>query len=154
MSVLFTPLQLGSTTISNRIGMSALTRNRTTRTVPNDVMLEYYVQRARGGAGLIVSEGTLTTRQGTEWPAAPGLWDRSQIAGWRKITDAVHAAGSKMYAQLAHAGRANHPDAPEQIASISKTTHFALGALALKHVFDASLSWWQRLCLGEPIFGL
>ncbi|KAF7364116.1 Artemisinic aldehyde Delta(11(13)) reductase [Mycena sanguinolenta] len=98
-------------------GMSALTRNRTTQTMPNDLMLEYYVQRARGGAGLIVSEGTLITRQGTEWPAAPGLWDRSQIAGWRKITDAVHAAGSKMYAQLSHGGRANHPDAPEQVAS-------------------------------------
>ncbi|KAJ6462497.1 hypothetical protein C8R45DRAFT_1178158 [Mycena sanguinolenta] len=117
MSVLFTPLNLGSTAISNRIGMSALTRNRTTQTVPNDIMVEYYVQRAKGGAGLIVSEGTLITRQGTEWPAAPGLWDRAQIAGWRKITDAVHAAGSKMYAQLAHGGRATHPDAPEQLAS-------------------------------------
>jgi len=55
MSSLFTPLQLGSISISNRIGMSALTRNRSTRTVPNDVMKEYYVQRARGKAGLIVS---------------------------------------------------------------------------------------------------
>ncbi|KAJ7812640.1 flavoprotein NADH-dependent oxidoreductase [Mycena olivaceomarginata] len=117
MSVLFTSLRLGSTTISNRIGMSALTRNRSSGTVPNDLMLEYYVQRAKGGAGLIVSEGILITRQGTEWPAAPGIWDKSHIDGWKKITDAVHEAGGKMYAQLAHGGRANHPHAPEQIAA-------------------------------------
>ncbi|KAJ7460997.1 hypothetical protein B0H11DRAFT_2057719 [Mycena galericulata] len=95
--------------------MSALTRNRSTDTVPNEIMLEYYVQRATGGAGLIVSEGTLITRQGTEWPQAPGIWDKSQVAGWKKITDAVHEAGSKMYCQVF--GRVSHPDAPEQIAA-------------------------------------
>ncbi|KAJ7905916.1 hypothetical protein B0H13DRAFT_731172 [Mycena leptocephala] len=115
MSALFTPFKLGSTTISNRIGMSALTRNRSTETVPNEIMLKYYVQRAKGGAGLIVSEGTLITRQGTEWSDAPGIWDKSQIEGWKKITDAVHEAGSKMYAQIWHLGRVSHPDAPEQI---------------------------------------
>ncbi|KAF8181209.1 hypothetical protein K438DRAFT_1602004 [Mycena galopus ATCC 62051] len=118
MSVLFTPLQLGRTSISNRIGMSALTRNRSSATVPNDTMLEYYVQRAKGGAGLIVSEGTLITRQGSEWPAAPGLWDKSQVDGWKNITDAVHAAGSKMYVQVCRfCGRTSHPDATEQIAA-------------------------------------
>ncbi|KAJ6537646.1 hypothetical protein B0H19DRAFT_1078790 [Mycena capillaripes] len=115
MSTLFTPLKLGSTTISNRIGMSALTRSRATQTVPNDIMLKYYVQRARGGAGLIVTEGVLITRQGTEWPEAPGLWDKAQVEGWKKITDAVHAEGSKIYAQIWHVGRVAHPDAPEQI---------------------------------------
>ncbi|KAJ6537672.1 flavoprotein NADH-dependent oxidoreductase [Mycena capillaripes] len=117
MSVLFKPLNLGNTTISNRIGMSALTRNRSTETVPNEIMLKYYVQRAKGGAGLIVSEGTLITRQGTEWPAAPGIWNSPQIQGWKKITDAVHEAGSKMYMQLGHGGRTCHPNAPEQIAA-------------------------------------
>ncbi|KAJ7718637.1 hypothetical protein B0H16DRAFT_421664 [Mycena metata] len=137
MSTLFTPLTLGSTTISNRLGMSALTRNRSTKTVPNDIMLKYYVQRATGGAGLIVSEGVLISRQGSEWPNAPGIWEKSQIDGWKKITDAVHEAGSKMYAQLWHCttlspfltsaffrsnrlfkvGRISHPDAPEQIAA-------------------------------------
>ncbi|KAJ7718650.1 hypothetical protein B0H16DRAFT_1433291 [Mycena metata] len=117
MSTLFTPLTLGSTTISNRLGMSALTRNRSSKTVPNDIMLKYYVQRAAGGAGLIVSEGVLISRQGSEWPNAPGIWEKSQISGWRKITDAVHEAGSKMYAQLWHLGRVAHPDAPEQIAA-------------------------------------
>ncbi|KAJ7152357.1 flavoprotein NADH-dependent oxidoreductase [Mycena filopes] len=117
MSALFTPLKVGSTNISNRIGMSALTRNRSSHTVPNEIMLKYYVQRATGGAGLIVSEGVLISRQGTEWPAAPGLWNKAQIDGWKKITDAVHEAGSKIYAQLWHVGRTSHPEAPEQIAA-------------------------------------
>ncbi|KAJ7642857.1 hypothetical protein B0H17DRAFT_1275126 [Mycena rosella] len=117
MSALFTPLKLGSITISNRLGMSALTRNRSTETVPNDIMQKYYVRRAAGGAGLIVSEGTLIAPQGTEWPQAPGIWDKSQISGWKKITDAVHDAGSKIYCQIWHLGRLSHPDAPQQISA-------------------------------------
>ncbi|KAF8997115.1 hypothetical protein BDQ17DRAFT_1248994 [Cyathus striatus] len=113
-SALFTPLKIGSTTIPNRITMSALTRNRAPGTIPNDIMKEYYVQRARGGAGLIVTEGALVTRQGTEWPHAPGIWSSEQAAGWKKIVDAVHDEGSKIYAQLWHLGRVSHPDAPEQ----------------------------------------
>ncbi|KAJ7639459.1 flavoprotein NADH-dependent oxidoreductase [Roridomyces roridus] len=116
-SALFTPLKLGSVTIPNRLGMSALTRNRSSATVPNDLMKEYYNQRAAGGAGLIVTEGTLITRQGTEWPDAPGIWDKVQIDEWKKITDAVHAHGSKIYTQLWHLGRVSHPQAPEQIAA-------------------------------------
>ncbi|KAJ6450123.1 NADH:flavin oxidoreductase/NADH oxidase [Mycena vitilis] len=92
MSTLFTPLKLGSTTIPNRIGMSALTRNPSTDTVPNEIMLKYYVQRAKGGAGLIVSEGILIT--------PPGIWDNAQVEGWKLITDAVHKEGSKIYAQV------------------------------------------------------
>ncbi|KAJ7061601.1 flavoprotein NADH-dependent oxidoreductase [Mycena amicta] len=114
---LLTPLKIGSVTISNRVGMSGLTRNRSTKTVPNDIMREYYTQRAEGGAGLIVTEGVLITRQGSEWQEAPGIWEQSQIDGWKKIVDAVHAAGSKIYAQVWHLGRVSHPDAPEQIAA-------------------------------------
>ncbi|KAK7052201.1 Oxidored-FMN domain-containing protein [Favolaschia claudopus] len=122
MASLFTPLKIGSTTIQNRLGMPAMTRSRSSATIPNEIMKEYYVQRAKGGAGLIVSEGILIARQGTEWPNAPGIWNQSQIAGWKKITDAVHEAGSKIYAQLiSHCGcavgRLSHPDAPEQIAA-------------------------------------
>ncbi|KAJ7136707.1 flavoprotein NADH-dependent oxidoreductase [Mycena epipterygia] len=117
MSTLFTSFELGSTTIANRIGMSALTRNRSSDTVPNDIMREYYVQRVVGGAGLIVSEGALVTRQGCTNPQAPGIWDEAQVAGWKKITDAVHEAGGKMYCQLWHVGRSSHPDAPQQIAA-------------------------------------
>ncbi|KAF8146650.1 hypothetical protein K438DRAFT_2093035 [Mycena galopus ATCC 62051] len=113
MSALFNPLKLGSTTIPNRLGMSALTRNRATATVPNEIMLKYYIQRAKGGAGLIVTEGVLITRQGSEWPEAPGIWEEAQVKGWKKITDAVHEAGSKIYAQVL--GRLSHLDAPQQI---------------------------------------
>jgi 2,4-dienoyl-CoA reductase-like NADH-dependent reductase (Old Yellow Enzyme family) len=78
-------------------------------------MKEYYVQRVLGGAGLIVTEGILITRQGTELQYAPGLWDSEHVTGWKKIVDAVHEAGGKIYAQLWHVGRvAHHSDAPEQ----------------------------------------
>jgi len=112
---LFTPLQVGSITLKNRFVMSALTRNRAANTYPSELMKEYYVQRVQGGVGLIVSEGTLITRQGSEWPHAPGIWDQKHVAGWKTITDAVHNAGGKMYAQLWHLGRVSHPDAPEQV---------------------------------------
>ncbi|KAJ7626922.1 flavoprotein NADH-dependent oxidoreductase [Roridomyces roridus] len=116
-SALFTPLKVGSVTVPNRIGMSALTRSRSSASVPNDIMKDYYDQRAAGGAGLIVTEGVLITRQGTEWPNAPGIWNDEQVAGWKKIIDSVHAHGSKIYAQLWHVGRVAHPQAPEQIAA-------------------------------------
>ncbi|KAF8958011.1 flavoprotein NADH-dependent oxidoreductase [Flammula alnicola] len=111
---LFKPIQIGSITLKNRIGMSALTRNRAENTYPTELMKEYYAQRANGGAGLIVSEGILISRQGTEWPHAPGLWDDKHVAGWKDIVNAVHDAGSNIYAQLWHVGRVAHPDAPEQ----------------------------------------
>ncbi|KAH9477118.1 NADP-dependent oxidoreductase lnbE [Psilocybe cubensis] len=109
---LFTPLQIGSITLKNRITMSALTRNRAADTYPSDLMKEYYVQRAKGGAGLIVTEGILVTRQGTEWPHAPGLWDSKHVAGWKNIVDAVHEAGGHIYAQVL--GRLSHPEAEQQ----------------------------------------
>ncbi|KAH8822755.1 flavoprotein NADH-dependent oxidoreductase [Flagelloscypha sp. PMI_526] len=115
VSSLFQPLVLGSTTVRNRIAMSALTRNRAIDTVSTDLMVEYYTQRARGGAGLIVTEGILVSRQGTEWQHAPGLWDRElHVPGWKKIVDAVHKEGTKIYAQLWHVGRLSHPDSPQQ----------------------------------------
>ncbi|KAJ6489988.1 hypothetical protein C8R45DRAFT_992310 [Mycena sanguinolenta] len=117
MSALFTPVKLGSITFPNRIGMAALTRNRTTETVPNEIMLKHYLQRVKGGAGLIVSEAILVSRQGTEWQAAPGIWEQAQIDGWKKITTGVHEAGGKIYAQIWHTGRVSHPDAPQQIAA-------------------------------------
>lgn len=113
-AALFNPLKLGSITVRNRIFMSALTRGRALQTIPNDTIVEYYRQRAVGGAGLIVTEGILISRQGTEWPHAPGIWNKDQVDAWKKVTEAVHAAGSNIYAQLWHVGRVAHPDAPEQ----------------------------------------
>ncbi|KAH6918059.1 flavoprotein NADH-dependent oxidoreductase [Coprinopsis sp. MPI-PUGE-AT-0042] len=114
VDVFFEPLQVGGITVPNRIQMTALTRNRAPNAVPTETMKEYYVQRARGGAGLIVNEGTLITRQGAEWENAPGIWSEEQVQAWKKITDAVHAEGSAIYAQLWHLGRVAHPNLPQQ----------------------------------------
>jgi 2,4-dienoyl-CoA reductase-like NADH-dependent reductase (Old Yellow Enzyme family) len=100
-SPLFQPLKVGPITLKNRIVMSALTRSRSVPTnVPNDLNVEHYRQRAKGGAGLIVTEAVLVTQQGTEWPHAPGLWSAEHVEGWKKVTNAVHEEGGLIYAQV------------------------------------------------------
>lgn len=114
---LLDPINIGPLTLRNRVIMSALTRSRSATNVPNDINLEYYAQRAHGGAGLITTEGTLICQQGSEWQNAPGIWNQAQILAWKRITDAVHAGGGVIFNQLWHLGRINHPDSPEQKAS-------------------------------------
>ncbi|KAJ7512316.1 hypothetical protein B0H11DRAFT_477862 [Mycena galericulata] len=110
-AALFTPLTIGDITIKNRIGMSAMTRNRADPSrVPNHIMKKYYLQRALGGAGIIVSEATFICPQRSQYDRSPGIWNAEQVAGWRKITNVVHLAGSKMYCQLWHVGRLSNPD--------------------------------------------
>lgn len=109
MPRLFDPLQLGALEIPNRILMAPLTRARAGREgVPNELMARYYAQRA--GAGLIISEATGISREGLGWPDAPGLWNDAQVEGWKLVTEAVHAAGGRIVAQLWHMGRVVHPD--------------------------------------------
>ena len=106
---LFQPLQLGAFTAKNRIVMAPLTRGRSDPgSVPNAMMTEYYRQRA--GAGLIISEATGISTEGLGWPAAPGIWNAAQVAGWQPVTKAVHAEGGKIVLQLWHMGRIVHPD--------------------------------------------
>ena len=106
---LFKPLQLGAFTANNRIIMAPLTRGRSDPgSVPNALMAEYYRQRA--GAGLIISEATGISVEGLGWPAAPGIWNDAQVAGWQPVTAAVHADGGKIVLQLWHMGRLVHPD--------------------------------------------
>lgn len=98
---ILSPLKLGDLNLRNRVVMASLTRNRSAPdTVPNDYNLEYYTQRAQGGAGLILSEGTLIAPQGTEWPYAPGIWSEDHVSGWKKVTDNVHQAGALMFCQV------------------------------------------------------
>jgi 2,4-dienoyl-CoA reductase-like NADH-dependent reductase (Old Yellow Enzyme family) len=105
---LFEPLQVGALTLPNRILMAPMTRARGTRGhVPTPVMADYYAQRA--GAGLIISEAIGISQEGLGWPYATGLWSAEQVAGWRRVTDAVHAAGGRIVAQLWHMGRVVHP---------------------------------------------
>lgn len=103
VKALFQPLTMGPIALKNRVFMSALTRNRTSPgAIPNAANIEYYRQRAKGGAGLIITEGILVTRQGTEWPYAPGLWSKEQVEGWKKVNDAIHEEGSAVFAQIWH----------------------------------------------------
>jgi 2,4-dienoyl-CoA reductase-like NADH-dependent reductase (Old Yellow Enzyme family) len=108
MSALFAPLQLGAIELPNRIVMAPLTRARAgMEAIPNALMAAYYAQRA--SAGLIVSEATGISREGLGWPNAPGLWNEHHSEGWKIVTDAVHAHGGRIVAQLWHMGRLVHP---------------------------------------------
>jgi N-ethylmaleimide reductase len=107
-SSLFQPVTVGAVELPHRVLMAPLTRMRATAPydVPNDLMVEYYRQRA--GAGLIVSEGTQISPIGKGYMDTPGIYSEEQVAGWRRVTDAVHAAGGRIAAQLWHVGRVSH----------------------------------------------
>ena len=108
MTTLFDPIQIGSLTCPNRIWMAPLTRGRGTRDhVPTELMATYYAQRA--SAGLIISEATHISVEGSGWPYAGGLMTPEHVFHWKTVTDAVHRAGGRMYAQLWHMGRIVHP---------------------------------------------
>ena len=109
MPTLFDPLTIGDLTIPNRIVMAPLTRSRASEgRVPNDLMRQYYAQRA--SAGLILSEATSIVPRGVGYKDTPGLWSPEQVAGWKAITQSVHDAGGRIFAQLWHVGRISHPD--------------------------------------------
>ena len=105
-SLLFQPTTLGPLTLKNRLVMAPMTRNRSIGNVPGELVATYYAQRA--GAGLIVTEGTAPTADGLGYARIPGVFSDAQVAGWRKVTDAVHAAGGAIVVQLMHTGRASH----------------------------------------------
>ena len=108
MPTLFDPLKLGDLTLPNRIIMAPLTRARAGAVrVPNALMAEYYVQRA--SAGLIIAEATSVTPMGVGYADTPGLWSDEQVKGWKLVTDAVHKAGGRIFAQLWHVGRISAP---------------------------------------------
>ncbi|MBG8555177.1 alkene reductase [Hymenobacter guriensis] len=106
---LFTPFQLGATQLPNRMVMAPMTRSRATNpeNVPTDSTVEYYVQRAT--AGLIITEGAQVSAQGVGYINTPGIHTEAQVAAWKKVTDAVHAAGGRIFIQLWHVGRVSHP---------------------------------------------
>ncbi|GAB7220342.1 alkene reductase [Vibrio comitans] len=109
-NALFQPIQLGPLSLKNRIVMPPMTRSRASQpgNTANDMMAEYYAQRAE--AGLIVAEGTQISAMGQGYAWTPGIYSAEQIAGWKKVTDAVHAKEGKIFAQLWHVGRVTHPD--------------------------------------------
>src|ERR1700719_1432279 len=107
---LFTPVRMGDLDLPNRIVMAPLTRMRAGPIdhVPTALQAEYYAQRA--SAGLIVAEATAISPDGFGWADTAGLWSAEQVRGWRRVTDAVHAAGGRIVAQLWHTGAIAHPD--------------------------------------------
>ncbi|AKC84154.1 N-ethylmaleimide reductase [Verrucomicrobia bacterium IMCC26134] len=104
---LLTPAQLGSLSIPNRVLFAPLTRRRAgSDNVPGDLMADYYRQRA--SAGLLIAEATMVAADAQAWPHQPGIHSAVHAAGWRRVTDAVHAAGGRIYLQIWHPGRATH----------------------------------------------
>ncbi|WBU63505.1 alkene reductase [Paracoccus aerodenitrificans] len=128
-ALLFEPYQLGDLTLSNRVVMAPLTRNRAADgLVPGPNAAEYYAQRA--SAGLIIAEATQVSEQAQGYQDTPGIYSDAQVAGWRKVTDAVHEKGGKIFVQLWHTGRISHvsvqpgnraPVAPSAVAADAKT---------------------------------
>ncbi|MEU7277934.1 alkene reductase [Streptomyces sp. NPDC045431] len=109
MTTAFDPIDLSGTQLANRIAMAPMTRSRATADtrVPTALTVEYYAQRA--SAGLIITEGVQPSPVGQGYPSTPGLHSAEQVAAWREVTDAVHAKGGRIFAQLMHAGRIGHP---------------------------------------------
>ena len=110
---LLTPYCMGSLELPNRVVMAPMTRNRgdNPENKATDLVARYYAQRA--SAGLIISEGTFVSRQAVGFVNVPGLYSDAQVEGWKAVTDAVHAAGGRIFAQLWHVGAISHPDLQE-----------------------------------------
>jgi N-ethylmaleimide reductase len=128
MPSLFEPIVVGALSLSNRIVMAPLTRNRSPGAVPGPLAAEYYSQRA--GAGLLITEATAISHQAQGYADVPGLYAPEQLQAWKQVTDAVHAAGAHIVTQLWHVGRVSHtelqpgggaPVAPSAITARTKT---------------------------------
>lgn len=130
MSRLLEPLRIGDLTLKNRVIMAPLTRARAGEVrIPNNLMAEYYTQRA--SAGLIISEATSVTPMGVGYANTPGIWSEDQVDGWKKITSAVHGAGGKIFMQLWHVGRISDPmflngETPVAPSAIAAAGHVSL----------------------------
>jgi N-ethylmaleimide reductase len=142
-NILFTPIRAGAIQLANRIVMAPLTRNRAPGAMPHSLMQTYYTQRAT--AGLIITEATAISHQGQGYADVPGLWSAAQVAAWRPITDAVHAAGGKIVTQLWHVGRVSHtslqphggaPVAPSAIRAKAKTVLIRDGVAAFEETSE------------------
>jgi N-ethylmaleimide reductase len=128
MKKTLSPYTKGNFSLKNHIVMAPMTRSRAIDNVPNDLMAEYYGQRS--GAGLIVTEGTAPAPEALGYPRIPGIFNESQIEGWKKTTAAVHQQGAKIFVQLMHTGRIGHKDnLPEGVQVVGPSTKKAAGQI-------------------------
>lgn len=134
MPTLFDSFRVGEMSLSNRVIMAPMTRVRSQSQVADEMVAEYYAQRAT--AGLIVSEGTFISPEARGFAAVPGIWKASQVDGWEQVVDRVHAAGGRIVAQLWHCGRVSHTALqPSGSAPVSSTSTPAQGAKC--YIFDS-----------------
>ncbi|PIR18374.1 MAG: alkene reductase [Elusimicrobia bacterium CG11_big_fil_rev_8_21_14_0_20_64_6] len=130
MSSLFSPLRVGELELKNRIVMSPLTRARAgAERQPNALMAEYYAQRA--AAGLIITEATIVEARGAGYADTPGIWSKEQTEGWKLTTQAVHAAGGRIFLQLWHVGRVSDPSFHNGQAPVAPSAIAAEGFVSL-----------------------
>ncbi|MEH3069194.1 MAG: alkene reductase [Aeromicrobium erythreum] len=128
MTTVFDPITVGAWTLPQRFVMAPLTRNRAEAGgVPGELAATYYGQRA--GAGLIVTEGTQPSAVGQGYLDTPGLHSSEQVAGWRKVADAVHARDGRIVAQLMHVGRIAHPDNKDGLETVAPSALTAPGEM-------------------------
>ncbi|ARX82604.1 1,2-oxophytodienoate reductase [Streptomyces alboflavus] len=127
MTTAFDPIDLHGVSLANRIALAPMTRSRAgAGGVPTDLVVEYYAQRA--SAGLVITEGVQPSLVGQGYPDTPGLHSAEQVEGWRKVTDAVHAKGGRIFAQLMHAGRIGHPSLlPDGLINVGPSPIAAAG---------------------------
>ncbi|GAB3304730.1 alkene reductase [Hymenobacter humi] len=122
----FEPAKLGSLTLTNHIVMAPMTRSRALGNVPNELMAEYYRQRAT--AGLIITEGTSPAANGLGYARIPGLFNQEQVTNWQRVTETVHHHGGHIFVQLMHAGRIFHPhNLPEGAEGVAPSAIAAAG---------------------------
>jgi N-ethylmaleimide reductase len=123
---LFTPVQIGAINLKHRVVMAPLTRSRSEQPgdIPGPLMAEYYTQRASDG-GFIISEATSISITGRGWYGAPGMYSDQQVAGWKKITDAIHARGAHIFSQLWHTGRSSNVETTGGAQPVSASVNSA-----------------------------
>ena len=128
MKKILMPFQKGKLQLKNHIVMAPMTRSRALNNIPNELMATYYKQRS--GAGLIVTEGTSPSPEGLGYPRIPGIFTGEQVEGWKKVTQAVHEGGSKIFLQLMHTGRiANIANLPEGYQPVGMSAIKAAGEI-------------------------
>jgi len=125
---LFTPGKIGKINTTNRMVMAPMTRCRAIGNIANDLMAGYYQQRA--STGFLITEGTSPSPNGLGYARIPGIYSKEQVAGWKKVTTAVHTAGSKIFVQLMHTGRISHPlNMPEGAVILAPSAVMAKGQI-------------------------